>query len=114
MAAALTFLQAAEESYVSLKELVEKSRSTDLPDSHKKREILQYLVKTQQPLLRLNVLAKWCQQGIQQATTKLIITPTDFHMQIKNPKDICNTEPGLQRIPNPCHRAEPKDCFPKP
>nr|GMD81432.1 mediator of RNA polymerase II transcription subunit 14 [Ipomoea batatas] len=191
MAAALTFLHAAEESYVSLKELVEKSRSADLPDSHKKREILQYLVKTQQPLLRLNVLAKWCQQalvsldrtssqnpsleqspkpeiellpslapvqkgiqqattkliitptdrtssqnpsleqspkpeiellpslapvhkGIQQATTKLIITPTDFHMQIRNPKDICNTEPGLQRIPNPCHRAEPKDCFPKP
>nr|GMD80231.1 hypothetical protein Iba_chr13dCG11600 [Ipomoea batatas] len=36
------------------------------------------------------------------------------HLQIRNPKDICNTEPGLQRIPNPCHRAEPKDCFPKP
>nr|GLL45413.1 hypothetical protein Itr_chr13CG21930 [Ipomoea trifida] len=36
------------------------------------------------------------------------------HLQIRNPKDICNTESGLQRIPNPCHRAEPKDCFPKP
>nr|GMC91042.1 mediator of RNA polymerase II transcription subunit 14 [Ipomoea batatas] len=54
--------RAAEESYVSLKELVEKSRSADLPDSDKKRGILQYLVKTQQRMLRLNVLAKWCQQ----------------------------------------------------
>nr|GLL41924.1 mediator of RNA polymerase II transcription subunit 14-like [Ipomoea trifida] len=62
MAAALTFLQAAEESYVSLKELVEKSRSSDLPDFDKKRGIFQYLVKTQQRMLRLNVIAKWFQQ----------------------------------------------------
>nr|GMD27281.1 mediator of RNA polymerase II transcription subunit 14 [Ipomoea batatas] len=61
MAAALTFLQAAEESYGSLKELVEKSRSSDLPDFDKKRGILQYLVKTQQRMLRLNVIAKWFQ-----------------------------------------------------
>ncbi|GFP99771.1 mediator of RNA polymerase ii transcription subunit 14 [Phtheirospermum japonicum] len=55
--------RAAEESYVSLKELVEKSKSSEsLPDSEKKIMILKYIVKTQQRMLRLNVLAKWCQQ----------------------------------------------------
>ncbi|RAL49014.1 hypothetical protein DM860_001334 [Cuscuta australis] len=54
--------RAADESYLSLKELVEKSRSSVLTDSDKKIGILQYLVKTQQRMLRLNVLAKWCQQ----------------------------------------------------
>lgn len=52
----------AEESYVSLKELVEKCRENELSDSDKKISILKYLVKTQQRMLRLNVLAKWCQQ----------------------------------------------------
>lgn len=54
--------RAAEESYVSLKELVEKSKGSDISDSEKKIGILKYLVKTQQRMLRLNVLAKWCQQ----------------------------------------------------
>lgn len=55
--------RAAEESYVSLKELVEKSKSTALlSDSERKIMILKYIVKTQQRMLRLNVLAKWCQQ----------------------------------------------------
>ncbi|PIN26584.1 Thyroid hormone receptor-associated coactivator complex component (TRAP170) [Handroanthus impetiginosus] len=55
--------RAAEESYVSLKELVEKSKSSEsLSDSEKKIMILKYIVKTQQRMLRLNVLAKWCQQ----------------------------------------------------
>ncbi|KAL3814706.1 hypothetical protein ACJIZ3_015974 [Penstemon smallii] len=55
--------RAAEESYVSLKELVEKSKSSDLmSDSEKKIMILKYIVKTQQRMLRLNVLSKWCQQ----------------------------------------------------
>ncbi|CAH9111716.1 unnamed protein product [Cuscuta epithymum] len=54
--------RAADESYISLKELVDKSRSSDLTDSDKKIGILQYIVKTQQRMLRLNVLAKWCQQ----------------------------------------------------
>ncbi|KAL8111009.1 mediator of RNA polymerase II transcription subunit 14 [Apium graveolens] len=52
----------AEESYVSLKELVDKCRENELSDSDKKISILKYLVKTQQRMLRLNVLAKWCQQ----------------------------------------------------
>ncbi|KAL8545645.1 hypothetical protein ACS0TY_005686 [Phlomoides rotata] len=52
--------RAAEDSYVSMKELVEKSKS--LSDSEKKIMILKYIVKTQQRMLRLNVLAKWCQQ----------------------------------------------------
>ncbi|XP_024996078.1 mediator of RNA polymerase II transcription subunit 14 isoform X1 [Cynara cardunculus var. scolymus] len=54
--------RAAEESYLSLKELVEKSKSSDMSDSEKKISILKYLVKTQQRMLRLNVLAQWCQQ----------------------------------------------------
>ncbi|KAK1388084.1 Mediator of RNA polymerase II transcription subunit 14 [Heracleum sosnowskyi] len=52
----------AEESYVSLKELVGKCRETELSDSEKKISIMKYIVKTQQRMLRLNVLAKWCQQ----------------------------------------------------
>ncbi|KAF2298427.1 hypothetical protein GH714_023554 [Hevea brasiliensis] len=54
--------RAAEESFLSLKELVEKSKSSDQSDSDKKLSLLKYLVKTQQRMLRLNVLAKWCQQ----------------------------------------------------
>ncbi|KAI7726467.1 hypothetical protein M8C21_018357 [Ambrosia artemisiifolia] len=54
--------RAAEESYLSLKELVEKSKGGDMSDSEKKINILKYLVKTQQRMLRLNVLAQWCQQ----------------------------------------------------
>ncbi|CAI9786128.1 unnamed protein product [Fraxinus pennsylvanica] len=45
-----------------LKELVEKSKSAELSDSEKKIMILKYIVKTQQRMLRLNVLSKWCQQ----------------------------------------------------
>lgn len=52
----------AEEAYVSLRELVEKCREPELSDSDKKISILKYVVKTQQRMLRLNVLAKWCQQ----------------------------------------------------
>lgn len=54
--------RAAEESYLSLKELVEKSKTNEMSDSEKKISILKYLVKTQQRMLRLNVLAQWCQQ----------------------------------------------------
>ncbi|KAL3381674.1 hypothetical protein AABB24_001674 [Solanum stoloniferum] len=54
--------RAAEESYVTLKELVEKCKSSNLSDSEKKIGILKYVVKTQQRMLRLNVLSKWCQQ----------------------------------------------------
>ncbi|KAM0070445.1 putative mediator complex, subunit Med14 [Helianthus debilis subsp. tardiflorus] len=54
--------RAVEESYLSLKELVEKSKGADMSDSEKKISILKYLVKTQQRMLRLNVLAQWCQQ----------------------------------------------------
>lgn len=54
--------RAADESYLSLKELVDKSKGSDVSDSEKKIAILKYVVKTQQRMLRLNVLAKWCQQ----------------------------------------------------
>ncbi|XVF42191.1 hypothetical protein PTKIN_Ptkin01aG0340100 [Pterospermum kingtungense] len=52
----------AEESFISLKELVEKCKSGDQSDTEKKINLLKYIVKTQQRMLRLNVLAKWCQQ----------------------------------------------------
>ncbi|CAL0308808.1 unnamed protein product [Lupinus luteus] len=52
----------ANESYTSLKELVDKCRSSDLSDTDKKISMLKFLTKTQQRMIRLNVLSKWCQQ----------------------------------------------------
>lgn len=54
--------RAAEESFLSLKELVVKAKSTELSDTDKKVSLLKYVVKTQQRMLRLNALAKWCKQ----------------------------------------------------
>ncbi|KAL1350513.1 hypothetical protein HN51_014565 [Arachis hypogaea] len=54
--------RAAQDSYSNLKELVEKCRSTELSDTDKKISILKFLSKTQQRMIRLNVLSKWCQQ----------------------------------------------------
>lgn len=45
-----------------LTELVEKAKSTELSDTDKKLSLLKYVVKTQQRMLRLNALAKWCKQ----------------------------------------------------
>ncbi|KAG7030307.1 Mediator of RNA polymerase II transcription subunit 14 [Cucurbita argyrosperma subsp. argyrosperma] len=54
--------RAAEDSFLSLKELVDNSKSSDQSDSEKKISILKYVYKTQQRVLRLYALAKWCQQ----------------------------------------------------
>ncbi|GMG99605.1 hypothetical protein Nepgr_001445 [Nepenthes gracilis] len=54
--------RAAEESFRSLKELVGKSKSSNQSDTEKKIDLLKYIVKNQQRMLRLNVLAKWCKQ----------------------------------------------------
>ncbi|XP_072976342.1 mediator of RNA polymerase II transcription subunit 14 [Typha angustifolia] len=57
--------RAAEDSYLALKELVEKSKSPaaeQRSDSEKKIDLLKFIVKTRQRMLRLHVLAKWCQQ----------------------------------------------------
>jgi len=54
--------RAAQDSYNSLKDLVDKCRSTELSDSDKKISMLKFLTKTQQRMIRLNVLSKWCQQ----------------------------------------------------
>jgi mediator of RNA polymerase II transcription subunit 14 len=62
--------QAAEESYLALRDLVEKSRSPDTEgeggqhrsDTEKKIELLKFIDRTRQRMLRLHVLAKWCQQ----------------------------------------------------
>ncbi|KAJ4981644.1 hypothetical protein NE237_032481 [Protea cynaroides] len=54
--------RAAEESFLSLKDLVEMAKSTELSDTEKKISLLKYILKTRQRMLRLNVLAKWCQQ----------------------------------------------------
>lgn len=64
----------AEESFTSLKELVEKSKSSDQSDTEKKINLLKYIVKTQQRMLRLNVLAKWCQQVSRPALVPLEFT----------------------------------------
>lgn len=65
--------RAAEDSFLALKELVEKEKARsssttasaagDLQsDTERKINLLKYIVNTQQRMLRLNVLAKWCQQ----------------------------------------------------
>ncbi|KAL2661474.1 hypothetical protein GLYMA_03G247300v4 [Glycine max] len=54
--------RAANDSYASLKELVDKCKSSELSDTDKKISILKFLSKTQQRMIRLNVLSKWCQQ----------------------------------------------------
>ncbi|XP_057439509.1 mediator of RNA polymerase II transcription subunit 14 isoform X2 [Lotus japonicus] len=54
--------RASQDSYSSLKELVDKCRSSELSDTDKKISILKFLSKTQQRMIRLNVLTKWCQQ----------------------------------------------------
>ena len=54
--------RAAHDSYSSLKELTDKCRSSGLSDSEKKISILKFLNKTQQRMIRLNVISKWCQQ----------------------------------------------------
>ncbi|KAJ4783106.1 Mediator of RNA polymerase II transcription subunit 14 [Rhynchospora pubera] len=59
--------RAAEDSYLALKELVEKSQKGDelgqhRSDSEKKIDLLKFIARTRQRMLRLHVLAKWCQQ----------------------------------------------------
>ncbi|WOK94298.1 hypothetical protein Cni_G03000 [Canna indica] len=56
--------RAAEDSYLALKELVDRSRAPEdqRSDSEKKIDLLKFIVKTRQRMLRLHVLAKWCQQ----------------------------------------------------
>jgi mediator of RNA polymerase II transcription subunit 14 len=46
--------QAADDSFFSLKELVDKSKSTQQYDSDKKISLLKYLVHTQQSMSLLN------------------------------------------------------------
>ncbi|GJN35181.1 hypothetical protein PR202_gb23940 [Eleusine coracana subsp. coracana] len=66
--------RAAEESYLALRELVEKSRAeaeaetqgkegTQRSDTQKKIDLLKFVDRTRQRMLRLHVLAKWCQQA---------------------------------------------------
>lgn len=62
--------RASQDSYSSLKELVDKCRSSELSDTDKKISILKFLSKTQQRMIRLNVLTKWCQQAIIQSQSQ--------------------------------------------
>ncbi|CAN8269873.1 unnamed protein product [Cochlearia groenlandica] len=54
--------RAAQESFITLRELVEKSNSTEISDADKKVSLLSYVFKTQQRMLRLFALSKWCKQ----------------------------------------------------
>jgi mediator of RNA polymerase II transcription subunit 14 len=54
--------RAVEDSFLSLKDLVDKSKATQQYDSDKKISLLKHLVYTQLRMLRINVLGKWCQQ----------------------------------------------------
>lgn len=68
--------RAAEESYLALRELVEKSQveaegkgigagangGWQRSDTEKKIDLLKFITRTRQRMLRLHVLAKWCQQ----------------------------------------------------
>ncbi|XP_022937690.1 mediator of RNA polymerase II transcription subunit 14-like [Cucurbita moschata] len=52
----------ADDSFLSLKDLVDNAKSSKQSDDEKKRNILKYVFKTQQRMLRLYALAKWCRQ----------------------------------------------------
>jgi mediator of RNA polymerase II transcription subunit 14 len=65
--------RAAEESYLALRELVEKSHAeaeaeaqgkdgSQRSDTQKKIDLLKFMDRTRQRMLRLHVLVKWCQQ----------------------------------------------------
>ncbi|KAK9083564.1 hypothetical protein Scep_030035 [Stephania cephalantha] len=54
--------RAAEESYLALKDLVEKTKDSEQSDSEKKIGLLKFIQKTRQRMLRLHVLSKWCRQ----------------------------------------------------
>lgn len=56
--------RATEDSFLSLKELVDRfsKAEEDRSDSEKKIDLLKFIVRTRQRMLRLNVLAKWCYQ----------------------------------------------------
>jgi len=68
--------RAAEESYLALRELVEKSQAEaegkgigaganggwQRSDTEKKIDLLKFITRTRQRMLRLHVLAKWCLQ----------------------------------------------------
>ncbi|GJM99723.1 hypothetical protein PR202_ga16850 [Eleusine coracana subsp. coracana] len=68
--------RAAEESYLALRELVEKSQAEaegkglgggayggrQRSDAEKKIDLLKFIARTRQRMLRLHVLAKWCKQ----------------------------------------------------
>ena len=66
--------RAAEESYLALRELVEKSQvesdwkgaygGRQRSDSEKKIDLLKFIARPRQHMLRLHVLAKWCQQVV--------------------------------------------------
>ncbi|KAG6486190.1 hypothetical protein ZIOFF_054760 [Zingiber officinale] len=57
--------RATDASYLALKELVDRYRQGEdqRSDSEKKIDILKFIAKTQQRILRIHVLAKWCQQA---------------------------------------------------
>uniref|UniRef100_A0A1D1Z013 Mediator of RNA polymerase II transcription subunit 14 n=2 Tax=Anthurium amnicola TaxID=1678845 RepID=A0A1D1Z013_9ARAE len=55
--------RATEDSFLALRELVERAKAPEeQSDAQKKIELLKYIFKTRQRMLRLHVLAKWCQQ----------------------------------------------------
>ncbi|CAA6653682.1 unnamed protein product [Spirodela intermedia] len=55
--------RATDDSFLALRELVERSKvAEEQSDSQKKIDLLKYIFKTRQRMLRLHVLAKWCQQ----------------------------------------------------
>jgi mediator of RNA polymerase II transcription subunit 14 len=65
--------RAAEESYLALRELDKKSQAEaegkvlgggchQRSDSEKKIDLLKFITRTRQWMLRLHVLAKWCKQ----------------------------------------------------
>ncbi|KAL0717673.1 hypothetical protein Bca4012_066995 [Brassica carinata] len=77
--------RAADESFLSLKELVENAKSLELSDTDKKVSLLKYIVKTQQRMLRLNALAMWCKQ------VPLINSCQDLKSTLSS-HDICFTQ----------------------
>ncbi|KAK7285133.1 hypothetical protein RJT34_19893 [Clitoria ternatea] len=65
--------RAAQDSYTSLQELINKCMFSQLPDADKKLSILKFLNNTQQCMIRLIVLSQW---GLQLARAPIYDVPS--------------------------------------
>ena len=101
--------RAAEESYLALRELVEKSQAEaegkgigaganggwQRSDTEKKIDLLKFITRTRQRMLRLHVLAKWCQQVPHLIPVSAVLFPVASCFLCHNPSVVITHEFNL-------------------